>query len=269
MRERALELVLGLVSRCEELHAEGEGAMSSSPLKLALRCVGVAAFFAGTSVTLPSSAEDVTVPTSVTMKVYRFGLSTSPTCENMQIYDVEAPAFVDFTTNPTLGSASVPHGTYHCVALEIDQIVSGTPRTSAGNCTTDKALSYDYCALLEAYKRTPPPSSDADGGMPSPPGNTLDGILPLGGDASQIFETCKAGGDHFTVYLTTQIPVVGPSNPFRPPTSATDTSHGFHLGAPLVVTERTTGTFVVSAVAHSETDGCVLGAGTFSFESSD
>jgi hypothetical protein len=245
----------------QELHAEGEGAMSSSPFKRAVRSISAAMFLAGTSVALSSSAEELTVPASITLKLYRFGLSTSTTCENMQVYTIEAPAFVDFTTNPTLGSATVPHGTYPCVALEIDPIVSGGPRSNAGDCTTDKVLSYDYCELIKVATQ------------PSPDGetrNALDGVLPLGGDPSQVFQTCKPGGDHFTVYLTTQVPTDAPSNPFRPPTSATDTAHGFHLGAPLVVTERTTGTFVASSVAHSLGDGrCELGGGTFSFESGE
>ena len=260
-------VVFWVAFRFEELHAEGEGAMRSAPFNLATRSLGVAAFLAGTSVVISSSAEDVTVPVSVTMKVYRFGLSTSPTCENLQIYTIEAPAFVDFTTNPTLGSADVPHGTYQCVAIEIDQLVTGAPRSAGGNCTTDKVQSYDYCKLIDVAPPSPP-SGVLDGGAPPPPENVMDGILPLGGDSSQIFQKCRPGGDHFAVYLTTQVPVDAPSNPFRPPTSPTDTRHGYHLGAPLVVTESTTGTFVVSAVANSHSDGrCELGAGTFSFES--
>jgi hypothetical protein len=261
----------GTLGCVEELHAEGEGEMSRSPFKLAIRSVGVAAFLAGTSVGVSSSAEEVMVPASVSLKVYRFGLSTSSTCENMQIYTIDAPAFVDFTTNPTLGSADVPHGTYQCVALEIDQVVSGAPRSAGGNCTTDKAMRYDYCQLLDIINSTPPPPSAGEGGEPpTQPETQLDGILPLGGDDSQLFQSCKPGGDHFTVYLTTQVPVDAPSNAFRPPTSPTDTRHGFHLGAPLVVTERTTGTFVVSSVAHSYDDGrCELGSGTFSFESGE
>jgi hypothetical protein len=103
-----------------------------------------------------------------------------------------------------------------------------------------------------------------------PPEGAIDGILPLGGHAGQLFETCKPGGDHFTVYLTTQVPADAATNAFRPPTSPTDTHHGFHLGAPLVVTEETTGTFVVSSVAHSYGDGrCELGGGSFSFETGD
>ena len=142
------------------------------------------------------------------------------------------------------------------MALEIDQVVSGAPRTNGGNCTTDKVQSYDYCALLDMTGE--------------PAESLLDGILPLGGDASQLFQRCKPGGDHFSVYLTTQVPADAPSNAFRPPTSPTDTRHGFHLGAPLVVTERTTGTFIVSAVANSHADGrCELGAGSFSFESGE
>lgn len=236
------------------------------------RSIAVAAFLAGTSIALAASANDVTVPASITMKVYRFGLSTSPTCENMQIYTVEAPAFVDFTTNPTLSSAEVPHGTYPCIALELDHILSGTPRTNGGNCTTDKQLRYDYCQLLEVVNDSPPPprGSMVDGGTPEAPQDILDGLLPLGGDASQLSRTCKSPTDPITVYLTTQVPADAVSNAFRPPTSPTDARHGFHLGAPLVVTERTTGTFVVTSVANSSNESdCELGGATFSFESGE
>ena len=38
-----------------------------------------------------SSGETPTVQASLTLKLYRFGLSTSPACENMTIYEIENP----------------------------------------------------------------------------------------------------------------------------------------------------------------------------------
>ena len=253
--------------------------------------------FAGIS---SSSAEETSVPASMSMKVFRFGLSTSPTCENMAIYTIDEPTFVDFTANPTLGSAEVPPGTYHCVALEVDTTMSSTPTRAAGNCKP-VTETFDYCPALAviASRNLPPPPpgskhgplpgssgasggaggpggpggpgggpSSADGGVPEPVDyEAVDGVQPLGGDVSQVWRTCKPEGDRLVIYLSTQVPIDAWTNAFRPPTSPTDINHGHALATPLVVGERTTGTFIVSVPAESQEDGtCNFGSPTFAFE---
>lgn len=219
------------------------------------RLLGASVLLVGTSVALAASA-DTKVPASMIMKVYRFGVSTSPTCENMTIYTLDAPDFVDFTSNPTLGTASVPDGTYQCVALEADPLLTITPKAAEGACTT-APQKLDFCAALAAIKAAPRTNE------------VIDGVQPLGADASKVFDTCPSPGERMVIYLTTQITSAGQSNAFRPPTSATDTAHGHPLGAPLVVGAKTTGTFVVSVNAIS-TDGgnCYPDNPSFSFESS-
>ena len=199
------------------------------------------------------------VPASLSMKLYRYGLSTSPTCTNLTIYDVENPSFVDFTKNPELGSASVPKGTYPCVAFEFDQVVSATPATTLGTCVAGQEATTDLCAEFAKSAAQPAPT-------PAEPGS-FDGIQPLGG--GEPWRTCKPGGDHLVVYLTTQITPDMRSNAGRPPQDASDTHHGYPLGAPLIVGEHTTGTLIVTSNAEAGSDRCLAGSPTFSFESAN
>lgn len=207
-----------------------------------------------------SAANSPPTPAGMIMKVYRFGLSPSPTCEDMKIYSIEAPDFVDFTTNPTLGSAEVPHGTYQCVALEVDAVMTATPRAAVGACKVEPQK-FDICELLALLKSAPRDSEPIDGVKPLDPGTA-------------VFDTCKPGGDRVVLYLTTQVTHsdagVG-SNAFRPPNDASDKAHGHPLGAPLVVGPRTTGTFVVAvnAVNQGDDTSCFIDNPRFTFESSN
>lgn len=203
-----------------------------------------------------SSGETPTVRASLTLKLYRFGLSTSPTCENMTIYEIENPTFVDFTKSPELGSAAVPKGTYPCVALEIDQVISGVPAETKEMCVAGQVARTDICEAFAQAATLPPDTAEG----------AFDGVQPLGGDASQVWKTCKPGGDHLAIYLTTQVPLGTRSNAGRPPASATDVHHGYHLESPLVVTDRTTATLFVTSDVESYSNGCIVGAPTFSFE---
>lgn len=218
------------------------------------RYLSAAALVAGTSLALSAAAE-TRVPASMTMKVYRFGVSTSPTCENMTIFTLEAPDYVDFTTNPTLGTAAVPDGTYHCVALEVDPVMTVAPRVAQGACTT-APVTIDTCQGFAIINSAPQGAE------------ILDGVQPLGADASKVFKTCPTRNEPLPIYLTTQVATAGTSNPYRPPTSASDTRHGHPLGAPLVVGPNTTGTFVVSLEAYSTDAGqCFTDNAVYSFES--
>jgi hypothetical protein len=184
----------------------------------------------------------------------------------MTLYSLDAPHFVDFTTNPTLGSASVPEGTYNCVALEIEPTINVTPKVDAGACDVSSTQTVDICA---AFARI---AQEIDAGPP--PGQTLneviDGWVRLGDDPGKLNSTCSAG-DRVTIYLTTQIPPGAETNAFRPPSSPSDTKHGEPLGAPLIVGARTTGTFVVGLqVVSTTSNSCSLNNNpTFSFESSE
>jgi hypothetical protein len=226
------------------------------------RLLGLATLGVGTSVALLASA-NTNVPASMKMEVYRFGLSTSPTCENMTIYNLDSPQFVDFTTNPTLGSASVPPGTYQCVALEIEPTIKVAPKVNSGACQVNATQTVDICA---AFSRI---AAEIDAGRAGQTNEVIDGWVRLGDDASKRNATC-ATGDHVTIYLTTQIASNMRPNAFSPPTSASDTKHGLPLGAPLVVGAKTTGTFVVGLeVVSTDSNQCSLDNDpTFSFESS-
>jgi hypothetical protein len=271
----------------EELHAEGTCEVNALLIK---RTIAAAAFLVATSLALSSSADDPIVPATLSMKVYRFGVSESPTCENLKIFTIDAPTFVDFSTNPALGSATIPNGTYQCVAFEVDQVIKGVAKSGSGTCGGE-IPPVDLCDALEAIAMNPGSSSgnnetpsgpdsgvaeasdggDADSGAPveAGPENLIDGVQPLGGDASQVFKTCKPGGEHVVIYLTTQVSPGTLSNALRAPTSTSDKRHGHPLGAPLVIGDRTTGTLVTEITATSYSNGCFLGNPSFTFESSN
>lgn len=213
-----------------------------------MKRLAVIGLFSG-AMTIALSAHAVS-PASLELTVTRFGLSTSPTCENLTIYTIDNPVAADFTKNPTLGTAAVPNGTYPCVALELVPVITLTPRPG-GACKDPVTL--DYCALFEQI------------------GAEFDGIQPLGGAPSDSFTKCSAGKDHLVVYLSTQIPEGPAENGLRAPLSATDMKHGFHLGAPLVVSASSEGTLVVSAEVSEPGPGqtaCAAGNASFTFESS-
>jgi hypothetical protein len=199
-----------------------------------------------------AAPRDNIVPASLSMRLYRFGLSTSPTCSPLQIFEVEKPALVDFTTNPDLGAFHVEPGSYECVALEIDGVVKGTPFADNGKCVKGQEATVDICtefARLAAANPTPQPGS-------------FDGFQPFGGGGPSL--TCP-GGDRFVVYLTTQITERGKGNAGRPPLDANDKLHGYPLGGALKVTDHTTGTLIVTSTAEAQSDSCIVGAPTFAF----
>lgn len=219
--------------------------------------IGLAASVLVLSLASTSGAADPvpyqSIPASLSLKVYRFGLSASPTCENLTIYSIENPAFADFTKNPELGTADVPKGTYHCIALEMDTTVAGTPMQSVGTCVAGQEAKNDLCYFFDLGAKNPSPDSP------------FDGIRPL--DGGEPWKVCKPGGDRLVVYLTTQITAIANSNAGRPPESATDTKHGYPLGAPLIVGDHTTGTLIVTSNVQNDSAQCLVGNPTFSFES--
>jgi hypothetical protein len=258
--------------------------VSDVPLLKWRRALAVSVFLAGSSIALsaPAAPTSSTVPTSLEMKVYRFAFSESPMCEKFDpndIHDIDNPTFADFTKNPTLGTASIPlDRVYHCVAFEVDQLITLTPSGEAGGACAPTPQNFDFCAGLEALKTADggvQSGSSGDGGAsaPPPPSNPVvfDGVLPLGGDVSSAFKECAPGGSHFVIYLSTAASDNPDSNIFRPPVSASDTSHGLPLGAPLHVGAHTTASLVVTVRAVDPGVGtkCFIGEPKFSFTSSN
>ena len=70
-----------------------------------------------------SSFADVTDgvdPGYVKVKVYEFRVAKNADCSNgIEVYRTASPAYEDLTHNPTLGSGTIPDGTYNCVMMRM------------------------------------------------------------------------------------------------------------------------------------------------------
>ena len=77
-------------------------------------------------------------PASMSITMYGLNLSTSGDCTgstNVQDYGTSGQV-KDFTASPTLFSASVAPGTYHCVAINLSDVIGFTSDTTALSCQT-------------------------------------------------------------------------------------------------------------------------------------
>src|SRR5437763_11524011 len=77
-----------------------------------------------------------TSPASVMAKVFEVRVSVNSDCSSLiPIFRDDHPAAMDFIANPTLGSGTIPRGTYHCIAIHVGDVLSVTPQSDDGaNC---------------------------------------------------------------------------------------------------------------------------------------
>jgi len=75
-----------------------------------------------------------TDPSEVNIKIYELWVSTNSDCTNMtRIYNEANPSYQNMVNGPTFGQASVPNGTYNCVAWKMSDILSYRPAANEGN----------------------------------------------------------------------------------------------------------------------------------------
>ena len=175
----------------------------------------VAAFFAAQS----AQAGDLGLnASSLKLKVYKFAVSTSPLCTNLQtIVDNGAtPSSVEFVGGNGLGAGTIANGTYPCVVIEMDNIVTFTPSTTStsGSCQIGVASTLNVC----------------DNGTST----LIDGSTA----------TCSGASTKVALHLSTASS--GNSNPWVAPTTIPDASNGFNLGTALTISGSATGKFVVN-----------------------
>ncbi|MGZ3159412.1 MAG: hypothetical protein ACXU7H_10025, partial [Burkholderiaceae bacterium] len=72
------------------------------------------------SAMLLSSSAMALDASSLKLKVYAVMASTSALCTSpVTIFSSATPTEVDFLTTPTLGSGSLPDGTYNCIIIQM------------------------------------------------------------------------------------------------------------------------------------------------------
>lgn len=77
-------------------------------------------------------------PGYVKVKAYEFRVSKNADCSNgIVVYKNDSPTYQDLTHNPTLGSGTIPDGTYNCVMVRMSDTLHFTAATqdSLHTCT--------------------------------------------------------------------------------------------------------------------------------------
>ena len=79
------------------------------------------------------TAQAVTNPSSVLLKIYEVRLSPNADCSQaVTIFTNPSGASRDLVQNPTLGSGAIPNGTYQCFMAHISDQIIYTPAASDG-----------------------------------------------------------------------------------------------------------------------------------------
>jgi len=193
------------------------------------------------------------------IKVYGVALSTNADCSNAKVVGYNASGTTyDFmaTTHPTLFSGTVDPGTYNCMILYMDSLLTFTPTTTTGNCTAGTTYTRNICNGSCTYDSASPDSN-----------NILvygaTGTAASGSNSQDITHT-----DKVLLFISTGSTGTGQTgNAFLRPTTAGSTN-GIKLNGALTVSSTgATGTFVANFTG--KVDGgqspCDLGPPVFSF----
>lgn len=180
------------------------------------------------------------------VKVYKAWISTDPTCApgNLTlIYNAETDTsnltraenalgwytVQDMVQNPTIGTASVAAGTYHCIVFEMSDNLTFTPSESEGLCVEGTEYTIDVCNDWGGDYS--PTIVDAETGLST-------------GTCAQSSTNETLVWTYVSTYSTTE---TGDMNTecFMPPTAANDDVHGFKMASgAFTVSANFTGTFI-------------------------
>ncbi len=178
-------------------------------------------------------------PSSLKLMVYKFSVSTDPLCTNpvAVIDNGSSPVEVDFAGGVDLGSGPLEAGTYPCVIVEFNSNIKFMPssNSTSTNCNSNDYETRDICRS---------------------------------GDSSRLSDgtttTCTSAGERVAMYISTASTSTTGSDAFNPPTSSSDSAHGFNLAQSLRVTGSAAGKFVVNPagkVCDDNDAGCDGGPG--------
>jgi hypothetical protein len=171
---------------------------------------------------------------SLKLKVYKFAVSTSPLCTNLQtvVDNGSSPTEVEFVGNVNIGSGSISSGTYPCVVVEFSDNIKYTPsaNSTSMNCLAAVQNTMDVCSVSNTSV-------------------LVDGTTT----------NCTSGENRVAMYISTASSSSTGSDAFNAPTSIGDASRGFNLTAALSVSGTASGKFVVNPagkVCDGDDAGC-------------
>lgn len=200
------------------------------------------------------AASAVTTVNSASTKFTVYGLWLSPNADcssPVQVSSSTSGTVVDVTAGGTLGTGSIAAGTYKCLILEVNSVISYVPATSdGGQCVAGTSVSYNTCIVPNSTVNT---SKDPTSGA----------TINCTGTAST-----DLNGDKVFIYVSENSICSGtlstnPScngvftNAFQPPTKVGDAANGFMLSGDIVVSANTTAHFVFDTDNQIDTDAGV------------
>lgn len=205
------------------------------------RMIAGSLFAAAVAVSVRTEAAKGTIDAaSIKVTIYKFAVAVGKDCQNPTVvFSSNTGVENDLLAGPTYGSGPVDPGTYECVILELSKTIKTSAKTGSGACVQGQEFSDVIC-------------QDGQGSQ------LVDGT-PV---------TCSGGGanaQHVTVYVTTASAGQGGNQSLLPPTSASDTSSGILLTAPLVVTGDRPVTFTVDPRQFLDGTGPVCSTSAPSF----
>ncbi len=75
-------------------------------------------------------------PSYVNVKVYEVRAAQNADCSGgITIYQTGAPAYQNWSSNPTIGSGALPNGTYNCLMIRMSDQIHYSPSTTDGSWT--------------------------------------------------------------------------------------------------------------------------------------
>ncbi|MGZ5817838.1 MAG: hypothetical protein ACXWJD_03735 [Burkholderiaceae bacterium] len=200
------------------------------------------------SAMLLSSSAMALDASSLKLKVYAVMASTSALCTSpVTIFSSATPTEVDFLTTPTLGSGSLPDGTYNCIIIQMSDNIKFKPTTTSGSCSSLTEYTNDVCRSDNGgTTRAPDAGGAATACNGTDPGTPVPDVVYL--------------------YLTTNALAGTGGQTFLQPVNA-NSANGLHLTAPLVISGSAQSKFVVNAAGA--VDGtqatCGMNPPTFGF----
>lgn len=153
----------------------------------------------------PGSATNIGSPESVKIQFFELWVSANENCSDMtRIYNNPTASYQDVTNGPTFGQVAVPNGTYHCIALKMNDIVKLTPNytSTGGNCVDGTEITRD---LFRSGDMSISPDGgitiNGSGTLPSPIENDMYVYLSTNGDDNNSGNEPGAPGRLISPYI--------------------------------------------------------------------